>query len=93
MKRIDDFITIGFQCALCGHFEETYEALKKHVLNKHRNQDEKHIDQVISVGYACSQCLIFKTLYPEIKEHVRTMHNELVTNCARHKSAREDHRH
>lgn len=91
MKRIEDFITIGFQCGICGHFEETAEAIKKHILNKHRNQDERHIDTVISIGYACAHCLIFKKVYADMHEHVRTMHNELVTNCARHKN-REDRR-
>jgi hypothetical protein len=84
--RPENFFEIAFQCAICGHLESTYEKLKKHIVVKH-HYDERAIWQVVTVGYGCTICEAFKRDWREAREHVRMMHNELVTNCPRHRRA------
>ncbi len=88
-ESIESFIEIGFQCAICGHFEPCYEDLRKHVLKKHPNYDDRRISDLAVVGYRCKECEHFKKDYRDIGEHIRTFHNEKVTQSPRHKVAKE----
>lgn len=47
------------------------------------------IDDLIRFGFYCNECGKIEDDYKDMREHVRKMHNDLVTDSARHKQAKE----